>query len=126
MTNKKTKSLQDISKSIPINLIDSDTVFEGSIKCGGDIRIDGKYKGDLNVKGDIVIGKTGVIEGNINAKNAYIYGNFSGKINIKEDVEIGPIGKVKGDLLAKKIEIKRGAQVEATIETIKETTTDKK
>ncbi|MCY4162022.1 MAG: polymer-forming cytoskeletal protein [Flavobacteriaceae bacterium] len=111
------KALKNVAKNIAINIIDQKTKFDGSIECGGDIRIDGQFKGTLIVKGVLVLGKTGVIDGTVTTQNAYIYGVFTGDLKVEENLLIGEKGRVQGDLVAKNLEINKGAEIQAKIET---------
>src|SRR5258708_10115676 len=67
-----------------INLIGAGTVVEGDIKSNGDIRIDGTVYGSVNSKAKVVVGSTGVIEGDVVSQNADVIGNIRGKINVAE------------------------------------------
>ncbi|MCY4215898.1 MAG: polymer-forming cytoskeletal protein [Flavobacteriaceae bacterium] len=117
MTKLGGKGLKDVGKSIEINIIDQKTKFEGSIECGCDIRIDGNFKGTLDVKGTLVLGKTGEIDGTVTAQNAIIYGVLSGNLKVDENLSIGEKGQVKGDLVSKNLEIQKGAKIQAKIKT---------
>ena len=46
--------------------------FEGTVTANGTFRIEGEFKGDIGVPENLVIGKSGVVHGTINAKNAII------------------------------------------------------
>jgi cytoskeletal protein CcmA (bactofilin family) len=58
-------SKTNTADSPSINMIGSGTVIEGDIKANGDMRIDGNIKGSINVKGKLVIGPTGVVDGEV-------------------------------------------------------------
>ena len=117
MAKLEGKALKNVGKNIAINIIDQKTKFDGSIECGGDIRIDGKFKGTLIVKRVLVLGKTGEIDGTVTAQNAYIYGTLIGNLKVEENLLIGEKGHVTGDLVAKNLEINKGAEIQAKVET---------
>ncbi len=117
MTKLVGKGLKDVGKNIEINIIDQKTKFEGSIECGCDIRIDGKFKGTLHVKGTLVLGKTGEIDGSVTAQEAIIYGILFGNLKVDETISIGEKGQIKGDLVSKNLEIQKGAKIQAKIQT---------
>lgn len=74
------------------------TVLNGNILCQGCIRIDGKVKGDLNAEGDILIGKSGEITGNVSAKKIVVGGAVEGNIISAEILRILSTAKLTGDI----------------------------
>jgi cytoskeletal protein CcmA (bactofilin family) len=92
-----------------INLIGAGTVVEGDIKSSGDIRIDGTVYGSIFTKARVVVGSTGVIEGNINSVNADISGNVKGKTNVSELLFLKSSAKVTGDIVTGKLVVEVGA-----------------
>jgi len=91
------------------NHINSDTVIEGSIKARGNLRIDGKLTGSLECQGRVVIGASGVIEGDIRCENAEIEGSIKANITVSELLSLKSTAKVQGDILTKKLAIEPGA-----------------
>ena len=57
-----------------INTIVSGTLIEGNVTLQGSIRFDGHLKGTLESKGRVVIGSSGLVEGNIICNDADIAG----------------------------------------------------
>lgn len=92
-----------------INLIGNGTVIEGEIKSNGDIRIDGTHTGSIHSKGKVVIGTTGMVEGEINCQNADISGSLRGKITVSELLMLKASAKLSGDIITNKLAIEPGA-----------------
>lgn len=88
-------SLKPASR-VGASIICSDMHITGSIKTEGAIQIDGKIEGDITA-GDITVGSTGEIIGEVKAET----------LRVK--------GKVKGSVRAKKVELETGAVVEGDI-----------
>jgi cytoskeletal protein CcmA (bactofilin family) len=97
-----------------VNLISSGTSIIGDIKSNGDFRIDGTLKGTIIVKGKLVVGPTGVIEGEVECQNADISGEVKGKINVAELLMLRASAKTNGDLFTGKISIEPEAQFTGT------------
>lgn len=91
------------------NIISQGTKIVGTIISDGDFRIDGRLEGDLNIKGKLVIGKSGSLEGTMSASNSDIEGNVKGKITISELLSIKSSGIIEGDVKTNKIAIESGA-----------------
>jgi len=67
-----------------INIIGAGTVIEGEIKSNGDVRIDGTIRGSVTSKAKVVIGATGVVEGDVFCQSADISGAIKGKTTVSE------------------------------------------
>jgi cytoskeletal protein CcmA (bactofilin family) len=92
-----------------INLISNGTDITGDIKSGGDTRIDGSLKGNLNTKGKVVIGQTGKVKGEIICKNSEVSGVIEGKISVSQLLILKASSKITGDITTSKLSIEPGA-----------------
>ena len=100
--------------STSINLIGNGTQLVGDIKSNGDFRIDGKLNGTINVKGKLVVGPTGSVEGEIDCQNADISGEIKGKINVAELLSLKSTARLTGDIITNKIAIEPDASFTGT------------
>ena len=64
------------------NMITQGTILKGDIISEGDFRVEGTINGSLKTSGKIVVGKTGMIDGSIDAENADFEGGFTGKLKL--------------------------------------------
>ncbi|MCX6290709.1 MAG: polymer-forming cytoskeletal protein [Bacteroidetes bacterium] len=114
MFNKNDKNNSTISKgsespSSSINLIGAGTVIEGDIRSNGDIRIDGTVYGSITSKAKVVIGTTGVIEGDVISQNADVSGTIKGKTTVSELLFLKSSAKIIGDIVTGKLVVEVGA-----------------
>lgn len=93
-----------------INVIGEGTRILGHISSNGDLRIDGTIEGDVLTSGKCVLGATGSVKGNIDAKNADVSGRVDGDIKIKELLLVKSTGKVNGDIKTAKIVVENGGE----------------
>ncbi|MBL4587405.1 MAG: polymer-forming cytoskeletal protein [Flavobacteriales bacterium] len=91
------------------NHINSYTIIEGSIKATGNLRIDGTLRGSLECQGRVVIGNSGVIEGDIKCENAEIEGNIKANVTVSDLLTLKSTARVNGDIVTKKLSIEPGA-----------------
>ncbi len=98
-----------ISASGGSNSLVQGTSVEGSLKANSDIRIDGRLNGKLECAGRLIIGGSGVIDGEVDCQNAIIEGKFIGKLNVKELLDIRESADVNGDVSTNKLLIQSGA-----------------
>ena len=114
MFNKSTKENTPVngrseSTGSSINLIGTGTVIEGDIRSNGDLRIDGAVYGHVYSKAKVVIGNTGLVEGDINCLNADISGTVKGKTNVNELLFLKASSKMNGDIVTGKLIVEVGA-----------------
>ena len=95
--------------SSTVNIIGAGTVIEGEIKSNGDLRIDGKIIGSVTTKAKVVVGGTGIIEGDVNCQNADISGAIKGKTMVGETLYLKSTAKVNGDIVTGKLVVEVGA-----------------
>jgi len=92
-----------------INTIGAGTTITGDVQSKGDIRIDGTLKGSVNTTGKVVLGKEGVIEGDVVCNNADIAGILKAKITTTELLSLKSTAKLNGDITTNKLSIEPGA-----------------
>jgi cytoskeletal protein CcmA (bactofilin family) len=96
-----------------------DTEFEGNLSFKGMVRIDGRFKGEINTEGTLIVGETAVIDSDIHASNVIISGEIRGHIVAEEKIEIISPGKVFGDIEAPSVIINTGVIFEGNCQTQK-------
>ncbi len=92
------------------NRILASTTIEGEIKSNGDIRIDGKITGHVNITGKLVVGEKGRIEGEVRCGHANIFGRIKGKMEVSELLTLQATGKINGDVITNKLSVEPGAE----------------
>ncbi len=102
-------SKNNVTESGSVNIIGAGTVIEGEINTNGDIRIDGTLVGKLSVKGRLVLGSSGQVDGEIVCQNADISGSVKGKINVTDLLALKSSSKLSGDIITNKLAIEPGA-----------------
>lgn len=90
-------------------IIGKDAESNGDFSSGGSVRIDGTINGDITVAETVILGATGVINGDIEAKVAIIGGEIIGSINAPEKTELTSTARVLGDITTKTIVIDENA-----------------
>jgi cytoskeletal protein CcmA (bactofilin family) len=113
LTTKEQKRVaEEISNSS--NVIGKGTSLEGNIETFGNIRIEGKVRGNVTSKSKIALGNGSHVEGNIKAQNADIEGEVRGKIEISEMLILKSTASVHGDMVTGKLVVEPGAAFNGT------------
>jgi cytoskeletal protein CcmA (bactofilin family) len=108
LTSKEQKRVaEEISNSS--NVIGKGTSLEGNIETFGNIRIEGKVRGNITSKSKVALGNSSHVDGNITAQNADMEGEVKGKIEISEMLVLKATAIVHGDIVAGKLVVEPGA-----------------
>ncbi|WKZ65688.1 MAG: polymer-forming cytoskeletal protein [Flavobacteriales bacterium] len=92
-----------------INSIMEGTSIVGEIQSDSNIRIDGRVKGTVHARGRVIVGQTGVIEGEVVCQSSDIEGTVLGRINCQDLLSLKATAKLQGDINTKKLAIEPGA-----------------
>jgi cytoskeletal protein CcmA (bactofilin family) len=93
-----------------MNQLGQGTVIDGEINSDADIRIDGTVRGNVISKGKIVLGASGLIDGDIRSENAYLEGRVNGKVEVADLQILSKSSFVNGDIMIKKLVVEEGAK----------------
>jgi cytoskeletal protein CcmA (bactofilin family) len=98
------------------SLIAADITIEGKIEGTGHVRIAGKFKGDVNVQGDLTIEKDAKLNGSVRAKKITVAGELEGNIEAASQVELQQTGVLIGDLKAGSLTVAAGSRMRGQAE----------
>ena len=98
------------------SVIAPDLTIEGKIEGGGSVRVAGKFKGDVNVQGDLTIEAGAKLTGSVRADNVTIAGELEGNVDEASHVDLSPTGVLTGDLKAGSITVAAGARMRGQVE----------
>ncbi len=95
-------------------LLGKGSEFTGKLTFEGQVRIDGKFNGEIATKDTIVIGDGARVEATISAGTVIIHGTVVGNVTAAQIIELKQPGRVKGDLNTPALTIERGASYDGT------------
>jgi len=75
------------------------------------VRIDGTYKGNLELDGSLVLGDSGVIVGNVEASYFLVAGEVTGNVKCHTQLHFASTAKIVGDIEAQSLIVDEGSQV---------------
>jgi cytoskeletal protein CcmA (bactofilin family) len=93
------------------SLIAPDIAIEGKIEGAGHVRIAGRFKGDVNVNGDLTIEAKANVAGSVRAEKVVIAGDLVGNIEAAAQVELLQSGSLTGDLKAGSLTVAAGSRM---------------
>jgi cytoskeletal protein CcmA (bactofilin family) len=85
-------------------------VIKGEVTGSESLYIDGRVEGSINLPGNrVTVGKNGVVNANINAREVVVLGKVRGNLTASDRVDIRTEGSLTGDVVAQRISIEDGA-----------------
>lgn len=101
-------------KKLEEKILDVDASMQGSLifKDPLNLRINGKFEGTLETRGNLTIGQAAVVLADIVGDNIIIGGKVKGRVTAKERLTLLPTAIVEGDLYPAKLNIAEGAILE--------------
>jgi cytoskeletal protein CcmA (bactofilin family) len=109
-TDDSKSNTSSTNASSGLNALVKGTTVEGTVRCDSDIRVDGTIRGKLICKAKVIVGPTGVIEGEVTCQNAVVEGRVKGIVSVTELLNIRETADVDGDISTGKLLVQSGAK----------------
>ena len=93
-----------------------DLVIEGKIEGAGHVRIAGRFKGDINVRGDLTIEHGAKVNGSVRAERVTIAGELTGNVETAAHVELLQTGALTGDVKSTTFSVAKGSRMRGQAE----------
>jgi len=108
-TKNKPDMQQEKTNGGGATLIGAGTTLKGDISSNSDLRIDGTVLGNIHSAAKIIIGSSGIVEGDITCNQSDIVGKVSGNVRAKELLQLRGECVVTGNLYAGKLQVEPSA-----------------
>ena len=107
-SNKEEETrINEISNSS--NTISKDTSIDGNVETTGNLRIEGKVKGNIRARSKVVLGNSGEVEGKVFAQTADVEGTINGSVQVEGLLTLKSTAHIKGDIKTGKLVMEAGA-----------------
>ena len=98
------------------SVIAAELAIEGKIVGGGDVRIAGRFKGDVQVDGNVTLDTGAHLEGQVKASVVVVGGELLGNIENAKRVELLEGGVISGDVKAGSLTVAAGSRMRGQVE----------
>lgn len=105
-----------IERDMKESVIAAELTIEGKIEGSGHVRIAGRFKGDVNVQGNLTIEPGAKLTGGVRAGTVIIGGELEGNIDTASRVELLATGVLNGDLKAGSLTVAAGSRMRGQAE----------
>ncbi len=87
----------------------------GDCSSDGTIRVEGQVEGSVKAAKSVVIGKEGVVVGDVATQDAIVAGRVNGSVSAESRVELQASCRVEGDIRSRRIKLDEGGQVDGQL-----------
>jgi cytoskeletal protein CcmA (bactofilin family) len=89
--------------------IGADAVFKGQLQFDKSVRLLGRFEGEINSKGELVIAEGAKLTGEVKADTICVNGEVQGNLNAASRVQLSGSARLEGDLETTRLEVADGA-----------------
>ena len=114
--NTEDKLMAVNKPGISESVLASGLTIEGKIEGDGNVRVAGRFKGQVNVKGQVTIEPGASIDGELHADTVLVSGEVRGQIQAGSRVELKDSGSLIGDLKAGTLTVAAGSKMRGKVE----------
>ncbi len=99
------------------SVIGEGSVFEGTMEITGNLRVDGTFKGKLRISENLVVGKRGLVEAEVNTRSALVGGTIKGNLSASEKIALQSGSRLEGEMVTSKLVIEEGVSFQGSCNT---------
>lgn len=92
-----------------VTTIADGTTINGDLESETNLRIDGNIIGNVYCKAKIVLGESGIVQGDVHAGNADVFGTVNGNVVAKDLVCLKPKSTINGNINTDRLQIEPDA-----------------
>ena len=98
-----------------ISIIGPGMKVTGDCETDGAIRIEGTVQGNIRAGKAVVIGKDGLVEGDILTQDAVISGRLKGSLRAESRLEVQSTSRLEGEISAGRMQDEEGSLLNGTV-----------
>jgi cytoskeletal protein CcmA (bactofilin family) len=98
-----------------LSIIAVGMTVRGDLESNGTVKVEGTVEGHVQAKNQVLVAKGGVVDGDIDAREAVVGGQANGAIRALERVEIQSGATVNGDITTRRISVAEGGLLNGLI-----------
>jgi cytoskeletal protein CcmA (bactofilin family) len=111
----KDTNTQQVRDSNVISIIGPGMKVIGDCETDGTLRVEGTVEGTVRAGKAVVIGKDGVVKGDVVTQDAIIGGRVTGAVIAESRLELQATCSVDGEIKARRIKLDEGGRINGTV-----------
>jgi cytoskeletal protein CcmA (bactofilin family) len=107
----------DTPKTAEFAHLGRSVVIKGELSGSEDLYVDGQVEGSIELHGNsLIIGPSGQVRANVNAKAVIVQGKLEGNIHASERAELRKSAVAVGDIITQRVAIEDGAYFKGKVD----------
>lgn len=98
-----------------ISIIGPGMTVTGDCETDGAVRIEGTVQGNIKAGKAVVVGKDGLVEGDIQTQDAVISGRVKGSLRAESRLEVQSTSRLEGEISAGRMQVEEGGLLNGTV-----------
>lgn len=98
-----------------ISIIGPGMKITGDCDTDGAVRVEGTVQGNIRAGKAVVIGKDGLVDGDIVTQDAVISGRVKGSLRAESRLEVQASSQVEGEISAGRMQVEEGSNLSGTV-----------
>ena len=98
-----------------VSIIGPGMKITGDCESDGTIRVEGSIEGSVRAAKSVVVGKDGLVVGDVTTQDAIIAGRVSGSVTAESRVELQASCRFEGDIRSRRVKLEEGGQVDGAL-----------
>lgn len=88
----------------------------GDCTTEGSVRVEGEVKGTIRAGKAVVVGRDGVVEGDVHTQDAVVSGRVVGSVVAESRLELQATSRIEGDVQTRRLQLEEGAVLNGKVE----------
>ena len=98
-----------------ISIIGPGMKVVGDCETDGTIRVEGTVQGSVRAGKAVVVGKDGLIDGDVETQDAVVSGRIQGTLVAESRLELQATSQIQGEVRARRMQLEEGAVLNGTV-----------
>ncbi|HSR42738.1 MAG TPA: polymer-forming cytoskeletal protein [Longimicrobiales bacterium] len=98
-----------------ISIIGPGMKVVGDCESDGTIRIEGRVEGSVKAAKAVVLGKDGLVDGDIVTQDAVVAGSIEGTLTAESRLELQASARIQGEVRARRMQLEEGARLDGKV-----------
>jgi cytoskeletal protein CcmA (bactofilin family) len=98
-----------------LSIVAPGMTITGDVQTAGVLKVDGEINGSVIGARQVLLGRNGVVRGNISAGEVVVGGSVEGSVSAQERLELQSTASVSGDIDTRSIVVIEGARINGMV-----------
>ena len=98
-----------------VSIIGPGMKITGDCESDGTIRVEGSIEGAVKAAKSVVVGKEGIVTGDISSQDAIVAGRVNGSVTAESRVELQASCRIQGDIRSRRVKLEEGGQIDGSL-----------